>query len=279
VQFAFFAFIVYRSVLHSIGSASRVASLDSLCPMGGVATFWNLVTMGRYVPKTHASNVVLLAGLGVSVLLAGGAFCGWMCPMGTLSDLLTSVRKRLRIGEIGIPNGVSRYLGLLRFVVLGAVLFETARLGTLVFANFDPYRAIFGLYWIFSPSSIGAIVWGTTVLVLAGMFLVDRFWCRFLCPLGAVISLIQPLAIFKVRRDPELCINCGECSRVCPVKLPVDRRVSPGATCAACMDCVSSCPVPGALYVGTAEGRFHNTESNTLTPSSAPTGSHLAVRR
>jgi polyferredoxin len=80
-----------------------------------------------------------------------------------------------------------------------------------------------------------------TLLVLLSM-LVKNFWCRYLCPYGALLGIASLLSPFKIRRDAEACIDCEKCARACPSNLPVDRLVQiRSAECTACMACVAAC--------------------------------------
>jgi polyferredoxin len=82
-QLIFAGFILVASVRHGLGLESNaLASIDALCPFGGAETLWTWITTGRFVAMTHPSNLILGVGLLVGVLLAGNAFCGWICPFG-----------------------------------------------------------------------------------------------------------------------------------------------------------------------------------------------------
>jgi polyferredoxin len=94
---------------------------------------------------------------------------------------------------------------------------------------------------------VGIAVVGT--LVLASV-LVQNFWCRYLCPYGAMMGLVSLLSPVKIRRDAEACIDCGKCNKACPSHLSVDKLVQiRSAECTACMACVASCPVENALQL------------------------------
>ena len=85
------------------------------------------------------------------------------------------------------------------------------------------------------------------LLVLLSM-LVQNFWCRYLCPYGALLGITSLLSPTKIRRDSEACIDCGKCARVCPSHLPVDQLVQiRSVECTACMACVAACPAEDAL--------------------------------
>jgi hypothetical protein len=150
IQGAFVVLILFAAWRHAAGGESAgLASLDPLCPFGGLETLWRMLLDGNYVPKTHPSNLVLGVGLLAGVLLAGSAFCGWICPMGSLTDALTWVRGKLRIKEVRVPPALDRGLRFGRFAVLGLILYQTISTVKLWFAGYDPYRTIFGLGWLF----------------------------------------------------------------------------------------------------------------------------------
>ncbi|MRR13045.1 4Fe-4S dicluster domain-containing protein, partial [bacterium] len=83
----------------------------------------------------------------------------------------------------------------------------------------------------------------------------DRFFCKYACPMGGLLALLSRLSVFKVRRDPETCIDCGACDRACPVNVDVaSARTVSSAECIGCAECVNACPAPGALTLATARG-------------------------
>src|SRR5512139_3747545 len=101
-QLVFVVYILAMSVIHNLSTVDGATpSIDALCPFGGIETLQRFIaTGGQFIPKTHLSNIVLLIGLTIGVVLAGGAFCGWVCPFGALQDGLMWLRRKLRIKEI-----------------------------------------------------------------------------------------------------------------------------------------------------------------------------------
>lgn len=258
-QFGFLAFIVYAAVVHNLATEDgATASLDALCPFGGVETLWRWLTSGgQFVSKTHLSNLVLALGLLLGVLAAGGAFCGWVCPFGAMQDLLSWVRGKLHIKEIRVPEKWDRILRYGRYVVLAFVLIQTITLVKLWFADWDPYRMIFGLGWLFEFNPAEA--WGAYLvaggIIIASLF-IERAWCRYMCPLGGAISLIGNLSFLRIRRNGEACKGCNVCEKPCPVKLPVATANTISPNCIGCLACVEACPRHGTLEVQVAPTWF-----------------------
>ena len=254
VQLAVVVLIVAMAVRHHHETVVGAPSVDALCPFGAVETFWTWITTGALISKIHASNLVVGLGLLLSVLIAGNAFCGWICPFGAIQDALAWVRKRLHLPVVTMSQRVDRVLRYGRFVVLAVVLVASATTLKLWFAAFDPYVTLFGLGWLFEPNL--AEMWPPlTILatVLVASMLVERAWCRYLCPLGGVLSVLGHLSILRVRRNPSACTGCDLCVAPCPVGIDVAAPVSAVSTdCIGCLECVANCPTGGALQVRAA---------------------------
>jgi polyferredoxin len=86
-------------------------------------------------------------------------------------------------------------------------------------------------------------------LVVLSVF-IKNFWCRFLCPYGALMGLVATLSPVRIRRDAQACIDCGKCTKACPASLPVDKLVQiRSLECTSCMECVAVCPAENALQL------------------------------
>jgi polyferredoxin len=105
------------------------------------------------------------------------------------------------------------------------------------------------LYFFTQMSTVTAVVLITLALV---SLVVRNFWCRYLCPYGALMGLLSLFSPTRVQRNPETCIDCKLCSEVCPYHLTVDQKlriISP--ECNGCMDCTLVCPVRNTLELRT----------------------------
>jgi len=91
----------------------------------------------------------------------------------------------------------------------------------------------------------GAIVLG--VLAIASV-LIQNFWCRYLCPYGALLGIVSFFSPARIRRNPETCIDCAKCVKACPSALPVDTLITiKSAECTGCLECVAVCPAKDTL--------------------------------
>ena len=245
---AFAAFVLVTAIRHHT-SAGHEPSLHAYCPFGVIASLWPLITTGRLARTLHASGAVLGAGVLLSAFVVGGAFCGWICPLGALHDALDWIRRKLRIREIKLPRLLNRALRFGRYAMLIGIIFATAATtDRLWFGDYDPYHAIFALDWIFAPNL--AEHWRAyvvSVAVVAGGLFIPRLWCRYLCPLGGLLSLVQRISPIKIRRNANVCVDCGRCDRACPMRLSVASGGAVASDCVMCLRCVEDCPVPGAL--------------------------------
>jgi polyferredoxin len=83
---------------------------------------------------------------------------------------------------------------------------------------------------------------------------VQNFWCRYLCPYGALLGLTSVFSPLRIRRNETICIDCAKCAKACPASLPVDRLVTiKSAECTGCLECVAVCPAEGALQIALPE--------------------------
>lgn len=250
VQIFFFALIALIAVNHGLEEAGKAipilssASLHAICPFGGVVSVYQFATAGTFVRKIHSASFILMwVVLALSVLL-GPVFCGWVCPFGSIQEWFGKLGKKIfkrRFNRL-IPYKVDRILRYLRYVMLGWVVYMTGVTGTLVFADFDPYFALFN-FWTSEVAMAGL---GILIAVLVLSLLVERPFCKYGCPYGAVLGVFNLFRVFKVRRNASTCINCKACDRTCPMNIPVSTSgVVRDHQCITCLKCTSEqvCPV------------------------------------
>jgi len=258
VQVFFFVFIALISVNHTLSESGggipllSSASLHSLCPFGGVVTIYQYATVGTFVQKIHESAFVLMViGFGLAILF-GPVFCGWVCPLGTVQEWVAKWGKKLfkRRYNHFVPPKIDNALRYVRYLVLAWVIYVTATSGTLFFAQYDPYFALFN-FWNTEVSWTALGILGITL----GMSLfVERPWCKYACPYGAVLGISNMFRIFKIRRAESTCKADGACSIMCPMNIPVDTvKTVRDHQCISCLECTSEaiCPVAKTVVFAT----------------------------
>jgi polyferredoxin len=225
VQIFFFAFVSLIT-LNTILEKSNVsipfistASLHAICPFGGVVSIYRFITEGTFVQKIHESSFVLMVIAFLLSVAFGGVICGWVCPLGTFQEWLGKIGKKLFKKKYNqfIPVKFDKYLRFSRYIILILVIYMTATSAKLLFQSVDPYFALFN-FWSDEVSVTALIVLGVTSLL---SLFVERPWCKYACPYGAVLGIFNLFRVFKIRRNKPTCINCKMCDKACPMNISV----------------------------------------------------------
>ncbi len=239
VQLAFLAITVV-GVFVVRGNAER------WCPFGGVEALYGYLHEGNMLCSLGVSNFYILAAvLGVTILLRR-AFCGYACPIGAISEWLGSLAAWAGLRPRGVLGRLDRGLALLKYAVLAVVLWFTYRSGELMFRGFDP------CYALLSRHGEDITFWAYVVaggLVLGSVFVTMPF-CRWLCPLAAVLQPFSRFGVARIKRNAQVCIGCKSCSQACPMAIPVHEvHEVTAARCLSCLNCVEACPVSEARAI------------------------------
>lgn len=204
----------------------------TVCPIG---LLQNLIISGTL--PFYFLGMVAAYGLAL-----GRGWCGWFCPFGTVNDLLAFRKVRF-----------VRALSPVKLLVLLGTGVAAWRLADTWFCKLCPAASLeaslpylgLGIAQVNTPFLIHM---GTLAGALAGMVLVARFWCRYLCPMGGLLSLFNRASFFGLRLQGDKCSGCGMCSRSCPMGIKPHREIN-SADCVKCGECVPSCKI-GALSIG-----------------------------
>jgi len=233
-------------------SLSRPAGVEGWLPIAGLMNFKYWLASG-HLPTTHPAAFFLFITFLAMAFLLRKAFCSWLCPVGTLSEYLWRAGRQLFRRNFTLPRWLDLLLRSLKYLLLAFFVWAVANMSAEAVQQFmrSPYGAIADVRMLNFFRDLGqtaAIVLG--VLVIASV-LVQNFWCRYLCPYGALLGLASLISPLRIRRT-ETCIDCAKCAKACPSSLPVDKLVIiKSAECTGCLECVAVCPAEGALYLST----------------------------
>jgi len=220
-------------------------SFEAYCPFGGMESLWGLFTEGEFTCALSPINLTLLLAILALTLLAKKAFCSWVCPIGFLGELLGKLGGKIFRKPRTMGKKLNEGLKLLRYVVLILSLYFTYKAGELILRGYDPFYAIFSG---FGHGTLGIVTYIVLGLLVIGGILIPMFFCRYLCPLGAVFDPFSRLGLIKVVRDDDLCTGCGNCRIACPHDLPVNETVKMRMRdCTNCLECVDACPEEDVL--------------------------------
>jgi len=166
---------------------------------------------------------------------------------------MTGVGRRIGLQPVRVPVVLDRILSLLKYVVLGLILYFTWNFNELYFRVCDP------CYALISRHGEDITFWAYVVLgaIVVGSLLMTMPFCRWLCPLAAVMNPLSRFGLLRVRRDADSCNDCGLCARKCPMAIPVDKvKEVTHARCTTCLSCVDACPKSNAncLTLGPPNG-------------------------
>jgi polyferredoxin len=260
VYVAFLLFVALRFaafVEQAIGegpiTAHRPPAVEAFLPIAALMAAKRFFLTGFWDELHPAGLTILLAALATA-LLARKAFCSWICPVGALSRALEWVGRRTlrRRGYPAVPRRLDLGLAAVKYLLLAFFLWTVLTMPLAGIAEFmrGPYNLAVDakmLRFFADLSLTGGLVFGTLALLSLG---VKHFWCRYLCPYGALLGIASFLSPLSVRRDPETCNDCRACTRACPVEIPVHARLRVlTPECTGCMSCVAACTVPDCLGV------------------------------
>ena len=202
------------------------------------------------VPALHPAGMFLLISFLAMSFLFRKAFCSWLCPVGTVSEYLWRAGQKLFRRSFFLPRWLDIPLRGLKYLLLGFFVWAVTSMAADELAAFmnSPYGVIADVKMLNFFRHLGEAGAITLAVLAAGSLLVQNFWCRYLCPYGALLGITSLASPARIRRNPETCIDCAKCAKACPSALPVDRLITiKSAECTGCLECVAVCPAKDAL--------------------------------
>jgi polyferredoxin len=232
---------------------SRPPGIEGWLPIASLMNLKYLVVTGL-VAEVHPAGMFLLVAFIAISLLFRKAFCSWLCPIGTLSEWLWKGGTELFGKNLRLPRWLDASLRSLKYVLLALFLWVVLGMSTADLRAFldSPYGLVADVKMLdfFRDAGRLTIIVCSVLVILS--IVTKNFWCRYLCPYGALMGLVSVISPARITRDPVSCIDCAKCAKACPSLLPVDvLRSVRTPECNGCFTCISVCPVKDALDLRT----------------------------
>ncbi len=211
--------------------------------------------VGGGITRASCLSIIKLTGLftltgmlsiAFTVFLAflfGRLWCGYVCPVAFIQDVLTLVRKKLKIAEVRFSPKLAPVIALLKwYVVFYLFFYDPCDLCPI------PYITALPTAWVSYDNTPG-ILWATVLITLS--FINDKAFCKF-CPIGALVGLTNKKSGSRMKKCGNACTHCRACSEACPMGIQevYEDRKNEDIThpdCIFCMKCIEVCPEKGAL--------------------------------
>jgi len=245
-----FLFIQYLESGGTTNFYNRPPGVDGFLPISSMMGFYLFLTTGE-LHSVHPAGIFIFFGIVLMSLAVGKSFCSWLCPVGFLSELIGDFGEKIFKKKIKFPQFLDYPLRSLKYLMLGFLFYSVFFLmSTLAVRSFldSSYNLVsdIKMYYFFADISRFVLIVISILFLLS--IVIRNFWCRYLCPYGALLGILNFLSPTKIKRNPVSCIDCGLCAKACPSFIKVDKvKTVLSDECTSCFNCIDVCPVADTL--------------------------------
>lgn len=208
-----------------------------------VKTVYKMIIEGNFNFLQAFPSLIEFSVVMLMTILMGRWFCGWICAFGAYNDLVYFISKKIFKGKYKVDEKVDSILKYAKYVILLFIIIVSWTFGSNILESTSPWDAfgqITDVSTVFSSLLIGLIL---LILITIGAAFIERFFCRYLCPLGAIFSIISKLGIVKINKPKADCGKCRACTINCSMGLNLYKVDGvKGGDCINCLNCTEVCP-------------------------------------
>ncbi len=270
VQALFLVFLLYIGLqfyqfyLHFVPNGQtpfveRPSAVEGFLPISALVALKVWLTSGDF-DVIHPAGLVLLSFFVGAGLIFRKSLCAWICPVGTANELVAWLGRKIFKKNFDMPQWLVWLLTPLKYVLMLVFIGMVIQMNIFDAKNFiaSDYNKVSDVKMLLLFINIGGFTLKFIIVIFILSLFFRNFWCRFLCPYGALIGLGSIFRITKIERNEETCTNCEMCTKVCPQRLQVHKvETVTSLNCSACMSCVEACPIKDTLNMTVAKKKVN----------------------
>ncbi len=247
----YYFFVKWGSSAETASFVARPPGAEGFLPISALISLKYWLQTG-IINDIHPAGLFIFVAILAIGLLLKKAFCSWLCPVGTLSESLWMLGKKLFGKDLNAPRWLDYPLRSLKYLLAFFFAYSIMQMDVPTLKMFieSPYNKMADVkMWLFFSNFTSFALWTIIVLMILSVF-IKNFWCRYLCPYGALLGALSWLSPFKVTRNKSTCIDCELCTKACPSNIKVHKVGKVWSDeCMSCLACVQVCPVKDTLDV------------------------------
>jgi polyferredoxin len=255
----FYLFVAYCKSGGQGSEISRPPGVEGWLPIGSLVSLRSWFDTGT-INGVHPAGLIIIATIIVVSFVFRKGFCSWVCPVGFVSEMLGNISDKIFRKRLLPPKWLDSILRSLKYILTAffiwfiVIKMTPQAVESFLYSDYNVMSDVLMLRF-FTDISMFALV---TISILFALSLVVRgFWCRYLCPYGALLGIFGMISPTRIRRNVSTCIDCTACAKVCPafIKVDVVKEVL-SDECSGCMACVDVCPVKNTLLVNAGPRKY-----------------------
>lgn len=261
VQYLFLATVILIGIKFTIfvsqlengvrPTVTRPPGIEAFLPISSLISLKYWLVGGGFNQVHPSGLIILLMILATAVLLKRG-FCSWVCPFGLLTEYLNRLHRIIFRKNVKLPAWLDYPLRSLKYLLLVFFLWAIVlqmNAVALEYFIYSPYNMVADIKMLHFFTNISDFALWVLIILLGLSILIRNFWCRYLCPYGALLGVLSFFSILKIHRNEDTCTQCQKCTRTCPVDIKVHKSLCViSDECHACLKCAAICPEEDTLY-------------------------------
>ena len=218
-----------------------------LSTFSAIKSIYMSILAGNFDAAAHMGQIVLVVAMLFITAIMGRFFCGFLGSFGTMGDFFWYIGTKLKLKRPKIGSRTDRILKKTKYVLLAIIFLLCWTFGVTILSGTDNPWTVFGMLTRLDGWTEGGVLLSIgmflLLLIIAGSLYIERFFCRYLCPLGAVFAITSKFRLFKIRKPRRDCGSCRACTKRCSMGISLYKsNMVKSAECIDCLNCVEICP-------------------------------------